>query len=400
MTRALFPVLPLLLSFGCSETASRPTDQLTFLEVSVSSVLPGSEKAPANFVEEDETVTLFVRALDRNADPLAVDTTLSIRIRPGRIVEEDGDLETLGVCPGSTSGRAGAPLEVAMIDGEWTGDVTYRYAFGPTRVWIGDDLGSESHEASFATGVSEALWYEKPTLAEMQRTDDPETNPLDRQFVDFRTEDRQVIVTTLGAAGFWVADTSDSVGAYAQTFIYSYSAPDDIEEGDRLSVLAGGVQEYLQSTQISFPDYKGADDGTWEVPEASVITDAILCDDAEMEKYEAGLIRAEGVQIPSTFGNDTSDEDYADYIEYGQWPVQWPDGSCKLYLDTSTSIPNFLPTDWAGAELDFVQGMVSQVWDKWVLVVRGSDDLPSKLTDTTTASKKAARPSRPRSRTR
>ena len=385
-------LLPLLV-LGCSKTASRPADNVAFLEVSVTSELPGSEKAPAEFVEEDTVVSLSVRALDRNAEPIAVNGPLSVRIRPGRIVDPDGEVETVAACPGSTSGRPDAPYEIEMVNGEWSGDVAYRYAFGPTRVWLTDDQGTDERDASYVTGVSDTLWYRKPTLGQMQKTDDPETNPLEREFVEVRTDDREVIVTALSSAGFWVTDTVDDPGNYAQLFVYTFNAPEEIVVGDRLSTLSGGNQEYLQSTQFSFPDYEAAGDGSWDVPDAQVIDDNTLCDDNAMEKFEGALLRAEDVLIPSGFGTDTSDEDYADYLEYGQWPVEWPDGNCTLYLYTATTMPDFLPTDWSGETLEFVQGMATQVWDKWVLTVRGSEDLPSELTESIGQSNAAALPS-------
>ena len=383
---------------ACSSTVSRPADNVAFLEVSVTSELPGTEEAPAEFVETDTLVSLSVRALDRNAEPISANGPLSVRIRPGRIVDPDGEVESVAACPGSTSGRPDAPYEVEMVDGEWSGDVTYRYTFGPTRVWLTDDQGNDDREASYVTGVSDTLWYRKPTLSQMQKTDDPETNPLEREFVDVRAEDRELIVTALGAAGFWVTDTVDDPGNYAQLFVYTFNAPEEIVVGDRLSTLAGGNQEYLQSTQFSFPDYESAGDGSWDVPDAAVISDDVLCDDNEMEKYEGALLRAENVSIPSGFGSDTSNEDYADYLEYGQWPVEWADGDCTLYLYTATSIPDFLPTDWSGEPLDYVQGMATQVWDKWVLTVRGSDDLPSELTESSDSKGNSARPAQPPAR--
>ena len=81
------------------------------------------------------------------------------------------------------------------------------------------------------------------------------------------------------------------------------------------------------------------------------------------------------VQIPDGFGENLSDKDYEDYINYGQWPVVHSSGGCTWYVSSAVPCPNFVPTD--GMALSEVTGMLSEVWDKWIINIRSPEDLPA-----------------------
>jgi len=219
------------------------------------------------------------------------------------------------------------------------------------------------------------MHFRIPTIGEMNRTDDHETNQLDKEFAEIRVDDRNVRVTAVGTSGFWVSDLDDAQGEYNSLFIYTFSKPENnVRVGKRLTLLTGNNQEYLATTQISFPTYEISDEAAISMPEPSEL-DSSLCGMTDLlEGYESGLVKLKNVQVPSGFGTNRSDEDYADYLAYGQWPVTHGNG-CTFYINSAVPCPDFVPTD--SLYLAEISGLLSEIWDKWVVNIRSADDLPA-----------------------
>lgn len=331
-----------------------PTERIepSFIEVELGASATGSSaEAPLPFSIDTVELPVTVRTLDVNGDPTPFDGDLTVKVRPGKIDQD--------------------PF-VAVTGGEWSGTVKLRAAFGPTRIWFTDegDKDADSGRApSFAAGVTDAVHYAKPTIAELQTTDDIETNQLAGEFAMVRVEDRAVVVTARDAAGLWVADTADAPGSGNGLYVYTFSKPDDaLAVGAKIVLLTGIDQEYLASTQLSYPTIE-TDGTTLEVPEAVELTG---CEDLEMEGLEASRVRVSGGSISADFVPGS--EDYADYETYGQWPLSYGDG-CTVYVETGGTAPDFYAPDHAGETLAFVEGFVKQIFDKWVLVVVDAADV-------------------------
>lgn len=342
----------LILLAACAAPDAPERVEPTFIEVSVDAP-QGSVDEPVPFTAEVTQATITVRTLDINADPYPFDGDLKLRVRPGRMDQDPW---------------------IQVRDGEYTGSVSWKAAFGPTRFWASDegdkDITSE-RPPSFATGVSEAVFYAFPTISEMQGTDDPETNQLDGEHAEIRVEDREVVVTALATNGFWAADLLDAPGNFSGLFVYTFSKPDGVEVGSRLALLTGGNAEYLASTQLSFPFY-AADGGELHTPPAPVEIEQSFCtDDLAMEALEGSLVQVSGSTVPADFTSGS--EDYEDYLEYGQWPVSL--GECAVYVTSSLTVPDFNPTDFAGAELTLARGMLTQIWGQWVITIKDSEEL-------------------------
>ena len=317
----------------------------------------GSEESPLDFSSEERLVPLSVAVLDHNGDPLDFNGTLALDVRPGTLT--------------------GAP-NITATNGTWSGQVGIKNGFGPTRIWVTDSapLGGET-TPSYATGVTDPLHFQIPTLGEMNRTDDHETNQLQKEFAEIRVSDRNARVTAVGTAGFWVTDMDDAAGEHNSLFVYTFSKPDnDVEVGKRLTLLTGNNQEYLATTQISFPTYEVSDENAMAMPAPSVL-DSTLCGATDLlEGYESALVQLENVQVPTGFGTSLSDEDYADYLAYGQWPVTHGSG-CTFYVNSAVQCPDFVPTD--SLDLSQITGLLSEVWDKWIVNIRSANDLPAGL---------------------
>lgn len=332
----------MLILLGCTTPAPRERVEPSFIEVTLGDFAAGTETEPLPFSGDPVSVPLSVRTLGADGSPHAFSGELTVRVRPGV-----AETET-----------------VSVSDGAWSGEVSIRNAFGRSRIWLAD----EGEGRSWSVGVTDTLWYARPTISEMQTTDDPETNPLAGEFVNLRVEDRQVVVTARDAAGFWATDIADPVGSYNSVYVYTFSRPEDTYAvGARIALLSGIDQEYLGSTQLSYPTLEAAGE-TLAVPDAAELSS---CEDVALEPYEASAVRVSGGLVPDTFVPGSVD--YSDYETYGQWPIQF--GDCTVYVESGGTAPDFAPGDYAGQTLPEVRGMLKQIFSKWILVVVDADDL-------------------------
>lgn len=349
----------LLLLSACSLPLPRDRVEPSFIEVSLGDFGTGSRDAPLPFSTEAQEIPVSVRTLDVSGQPYAFEGDLTARVRPGILESEPW---------------------ITVSGGEWSGTVSIRNAFGPTRIWLtdeGDKDESTGRAASWGAGVSDELWFASPTIGEMQTTDDTETNQLAGEFATLRADDRQVVVTGREAAGMWVTDTADAPGTYNSLYVYTFSRPDDAYAvGARVTLLTGINQEYLASTQLSYPSVE-IDGTTLDVPDAF---DLSGCEDAAMEGLEASRVRVSDGEIPATFVEGS--EEYADFLQYGQWPLTY--GSCTLYVESGSTAPDFAPTERAGQSVPRVEGFLKQIFDKWVLVVIDAGDIDAGTAGPTT----------------
>jgi hypothetical protein len=253
--------------------------------------------------------------------------------------------------------------------------VELRNGFGPTRLWFSDEGDKDEDSgraASWAAGVSDPIWYARPTVAEMQSTTDHETNQLVGEFAELRTDDRRVVVSAVDAAGFWVADTLDAPGSANGLYVYTFGRPEEsVVPGARLSLLTGIDQEYLASTQFSFPNFAVAEGESYDVPAAIEVPSG--CGDDAMELLEGSRVRATAPTIPSTFVEGSVE--FSDFESYGQWPFTV--GSCSLYAESGGTVPDWYPPDHAGETLPYVEGMLKEVYGKWIFLVLDAGGLGS-----------------------
>ncbi|MCP4794123.1 MAG: hypothetical protein GY882_12460, partial [Actinomycetia bacterium] len=195
---------------ACTEHRSVGRIEPTFVYVSLAEgTATGTADEPLEFTSEPVDVPIEVQLQNLDGDPYT---------------EFDGDL-TLNVRPGDLEGDP----RITMQGATWTGTVSIKNGFGATRIWVSDlgdkDQGS-GRSASHATGVSPAVHYKLPTLGQMNDAGDHETNNLDKEFARIRSEDRDIRVTTVGAAGFWVTDMAEDqdpesgVRPFAHLFVY------------------------------------------------------------------------------------------------------------------------------------------------------------------------------------
>lgn len=341
----------MLLALACSNPA-RVRVEPSFVNVELTSGATGTQEAPLAFTADPVTYGLTVTTSDVNGDAYKFNGDLNLSVRPGRFSED--------------------PV-ITLVDGAWSGDIHFEDGFGPTRIWatdLGDRDTSSGRTPSFSAGVSEAIYFDYPTIAEMQATDDIETNQLEGEFAELRVADRQVIVIARDAAGFWATDLADPAGSGNYVYVYTFSRPDDsLSLGAQLTQLNGIDQEYLASTQLSYPTVS-VTGSVFDVPAANELSG---CDDAQMELLEGSRVSVTGGQIPTTFTTDS--EDYADFLAYGQWPLSY--GSCTVYVESGSTAQDFFPTEHVGETIGSVSGMLKEIFSMWVIVVIDGADIAS-----------------------
>lgn len=156
----------------------------------------------------------------------------------------------------------------------------------PDTGWVEVDGGR-----TFVAGLSEALWFDSPTMADTQLLPGKEVSfdnpwcpakpswnnrisPFIGNFLTIEAAPPRgdMIVTAISAEGFYATDRlarpiSDTFytddpsgnrtlpGTYGHMYVYNYNYPDGLFTGDRVLALTGTVQEFSGATQMVFPSW-------------------------------------------------------------------------------------------------------------------------------------------------
>ena len=387
--------------FGCTNTVtSTLSDKMYFLEVSLEDA--EESETPMPFSAEPIERSLSIRTLDGNGDPFPYNGDLKVTVRPGRLASDQDPWISV------ENGE--------IVDGDET--IRFQAAFGPTRIWLsdeGDKDQTSERVPTFSTGVSEVLNFEFPTIAEFNKTTDSNgepyiqntTNHLVSEFTEVNLANRDVVATVVSPNGFWVTDVDDfnnsEDGGYASLYVYTFSKPTGIVVGSRITKLTGGNQEYLGSTQLSFPEYEVDENLALElVPEPKSLTGAQVCntnnrdyDNHRMESFESALVTIDSATI--AFNGDS--QSIEEYLEYGQWPVTFTDGntSCVMYVDSSALSYAFDPIDLDGTDVGPITGVLNQIWSKWIIILTDDNGISSEFA-TESVPRRPRGPSRPMAR--
>lgn len=238
---------------------------------------------------------------------------------------------------------------------------------------------------SHASGVSHNIYFDKPTLHNIQYSDrvfeqlDIDYSNLFRNFVeiDCRIDEPGVnlpdddhgklVVTGIFNAGFFVTDLAGVDDGYNHLYVYSYSYPENLEVGDRLDRLVGTSQDFSGSTQISFPAWGRAADQNHDpepfrvvdldaaVPPAmltramceedSSASSSHLCGHSKqnwiMENLESARIRLENLRTPDYYAN-------CDYNSDGEIAFEGSEDNCRdacLKRGTTIVVKEYLASE-------------------------------------------------------
>jgi hypothetical protein len=369
---------------------------LTDVELDTGSNVQAIEEVLA-FSKETRTLRITGTTLDRNSDPYPYTGPVAVTMQPGKIKRVQGG-RTL-IDSGDTE-KGGVTLWYGdAVDGKIDLEVSIANGFGPTRVWVTATKEENTPGGSYATGVTEVIDIALPTIAQVQREDSHEGNEMEKEHVVFRTDDREVVVTGLTTNGFWVTDLAN-VADFGSLFVYSFSKPEGVAVGERITMLSGGVSEHIGVTQLAWPSYESDPAQQLAVPAATVLDGTNACsetavssdwalagtnktNDLGLEALEGSLVRLEKAKIWSGFDMPEDPADLERYspeetfYNYGQWPVEI-EGGCVVFVLTQTTVPDFDPPTRTGEEIGPITGFLSyaQSSNAWILLVRGPDDFP------------------------
>jgi hypothetical protein len=320
MKRLVLPAL-LALASGCYYVAPLEAEGLTSFEVSVKQVnatssatclrkyggivpanVRGTRDCPYAMPTAPIDLRVDVRALDAKGELLKINKTVSFKVVPGELSGSDYTTRTVKL----TNGIATLALVKASR------------MFGPVRVWVEDAPPQPIYEngqisgnppaeikggRTYATGLSDAIWFEDPTLASMQlpENNDNRSSPLVNQFLVIGKnpesgerlnqscpdandpndgQDVRMVITGTDNAGFFVTDltackraetasaafvaepptklseTAPEVsylpGTFGSVYVYNYSYPEGLYRGDLVWTISGSVQEFTSTTQLTF----------------------------------------------------------------------------------------------------------------------------------------------------
>ncbi|WP_426746863.1 hypothetical protein VZQ01_03020 [Myxococcus faecalis] len=201
---------------------------------------------------------------------------------------------------------------VQLTNGVGSGTVRSSQLYGEAHVWVEDDpvevdyadgavvdgeLPVEPAQRTAATGLSRSVFFEEPTISTVQvpqnsdqltayagtfmrigRAPEAGAPLLQNCEPDDPNHNQPVtlLVTGMDPSGFFVTDLTacrvregSIPGANTQTaepsgffpgrfnsiYIYNYSYPEGLDTGDLLWSIAGSVQEFTATTQLTFPSW-------------------------------------------------------------------------------------------------------------------------------------------------
>ena len=329
---------------------------LTF-KVEISEGEIGSKNSPVPFSKDEIEFSLSVRTIDQDGK---TDTgfkgPVNFNIGPtGQLVLRQ---ET------SFALKKGVATDIP---------VKVRYIHGKTHIWV-EDVGTKGDPGSYATGLSEEIWFANPSLRNVQEPEKSSDSSLKNEFVEINIGDRILIVTGITNDGFYVTDISEPDGIYNAMYVYAFNRPEKLDVGDRISQLNGTVQEYYGFTELGFPSWTVSERGL-QPPDSYFITEAQLNDDDVMESYESRLVHIENGLICET-GED--------YDSYGQWTVLLSsNGDCEsgkagINVISAFEVPEFDPKEHQGQTMRRLTGNLRYhryASPNWIIYPRDLSDI-------------------------
>ncbi len=292
--------------------------------------------------------------------------------------------------------------------------------------------GSEGDSAcvrvqpSYAAGAAGPIHLVEPNLADVNRSDSLLDSPFEEQFVEIKRGN--MVVTGVRIDGFYITDTCtipdypgsgqalctegerNTTPGFNHLFVFTFSRPDDLFVGDRLTFVSGPMTEFNGLSEIGFPlwevDYdnspqpdlapKSLNDrlspyypdllergGLCVVGNRNPETTNIIQCDHAMERLEGARVK---VRIRATAGISPGSREDRAFRDFAQWPVIADDGSdvgLRFQLVTRENLPFFDPLAFgAQAVNQEITGNLRQVVFNeqsvplWIIEPRDQADCP------------------------
>ncbi|MCS6899567.1 MAG: hypothetical protein RMJ98_07675 [Myxococcales bacterium] len=233
---------------------------------------------------------------------------------PTRILVED-----IGYQPGDPLNPAKPPACADGVDNDRDGLADF--PADPGCAFANDDT---EESGTFASGVSEAIYYALPTVAEAQGYTSGTPFAQEGIILETRKPRAHVVVTRITNNGFYITDvnvTDDGQGGLVATakpfgsmFVFNFGLPQGVLVCDRITYLSGTMDEFFGSTQMNFPSFEvdpffiqpkaTTTNQVCLVPEPFEIVASEASNDAVLESVEGGLVRVRSARVAAHFGPD------------------------------------------------------------------------------------------------
>ncbi len=227
--------------------------------------------------------------------------------------------------------------------------VRTRLSFGRTTIWVSDakgmdkcannvDPSDQTRPYISRTGAAPDLYYTDLSIEEVQKTQDkPYYSPLFKKHIQITRG--KMVVTAVTNNGFFVTDVdayNADPNSYHSIFVFTFSAPTLfleegvapklLQEGDRIKLIKGGIDEFSGHTQVAFPSFVPM----WkdpkkqeeviklpekERPKAIELPIGDIWKRASMEHYESALVKvSDAIALPFDPNQDS-------WQQFRQWPI-------------------------------------------------------------------------------
>ncbi|MFT5429924.1 MAG: hypothetical protein ACI9OJ_000597 [Myxococcota bacterium] len=333
---------------------------------------------------------LDVQAMGNDAEPFGFTGRVHAVVTPGFVTPSteyidvvDGKATGAPICFNRTSGTTNlwvehdgvVPLEAGQNYGQCNDNVDNDGNGVTDQADPGCFDAADNLEApvSSSTGISDNLFFDNPSLDQVQRTPLIRTSPMVNQ--EIRVDSGALLVTNVVNGGFYVTDMSRNglTNPFNSLFVFTFSAPEGVRLGHIVCWFSGGVQEHVGHTQIVFPSfytqdpsdlsvhdecerdisaflngalpYQPAAGGTdlTDVLQAEGTASAEITANSELlEGFESSLVKLRNIQMPTRLiacdrdkngiieagdentcrnqcQNDSLCTDLEGYFEYNQW---------------------------------------------------------------------------------
>ncbi len=245
----------------------------------------GAECADSSTCENGETCeggrcsrcwTLDVEARGRDGEPFDFSGMVHVAASPGFVSDntartsvQAGVAKSSRACINRTTGKTNIWVE---DDGYLPRPVTKPYGEcndgldndGNGRIDLADPgcldvLDDLEAGVTAATGISQTLYFDTPTVRQVQRAESIARSPMVSQQV--LINHGGLLVTNVTSNGFYLTDMSDATDPkhsdfpFASLFVFTFSAPEDVKLGYLVCWVSGGVQDHVGMTQLTFPTY-------------------------------------------------------------------------------------------------------------------------------------------------
>lgn len=341
-TLVIAAALPLAACF--ERTASIDLEKLNSFKVEVVSGDMGSPESPLPYDAAGAPYTLRINAINGRGE-VKTDFAGSIAIsaEPGKITGPVVDFD----------------------GGEGNATITLERAFGKTRIWVED-------ESTYATGVSDAIFYRGPKIQDVQEHTTTTNDNFEGERVPIDDESTLVVVG-IARDGFYVTDADDADGEWASMYAFTFSAPRGLSVGDRITGLSGRVSEFLGFTELNNPAWEVVGTSTLPAPKPVTCTELnAAAPNLAMEKLEAGLIVVENATVEIC----PSYPSCPDYDQYRQWTLDV--GGCSINVVSRYTLSGFVPTDNVGKAVPKMVGTLRHIQfadPQWILEPREFGDV-------------------------